>query len=316
MIHAKKIENSTEVITITPSNKLSDIQELLLKQNELKQTLHKSGALLFRNFNINCAEKFKEFAEIFANDLMSDNGEHDSLPAIQGIYTPVSYSPKEKLLWHNENSFNYSWPLVIMFCCVKPANIGGETPVVDSRKVLKNLDPAIVKEFSRKGIMYVRTYGFGRAWQEIYQTNSRAEMELKCQQQNIQIEWLNDDQLITTQIRPAIVKHPLSDEYSWFNQVQHWHAACLKPEVRESLLKMFSPDRLPRNCYFGDGSIISEDIVQHILDVYQNLEVSFSWEAGDVMVLDNVLFAHARNAYSGERKLLVTMGRYSNFAST
>ena len=114
-------------------------------------------------------------------------------------------------------------------------------------------------------------------------------------------------------MRPAIVQHPITGEESWFTQAQHWHPYCLKPGIRESLLSLLSEDTLPRNCHFGDGSKISDQVMQHILDTYEQAEVSFPWEKGDVMVVDNVLYAHARNPYQGERKLFVTMGEPAVF---
>lgn len=321
-INPQEIEADLEslggIIKISPIDGFSDIQDFSLRSSELENMLHKYGALLFRGFSIDSPDKFKKVAISFAEDLMSDNGEHNPLSTTDGVYTPVSYSPKEKLLWHNENSFNHTWPMMIMFGALKPADTGGETPVVDSRKVLAALAPEIVAEFSQKGIMYTRThgFGFGRSWQETYRTENISEMEKKCKEHNIQAEWFGQDQVVTKQVRPAIVKHPVTGEFSWFNQAQHWHPSCLKAEVQDSLKKIFPPDKLPRNCYFGDGSLISDDIMQHICDVYQRLEISFAWEKGDVMVLDNVLFAHARNAYSGERKLLVTMGKHAAFSGS
>ena len=41
--------------------------------------------------------------------------------------------------------------------------------------------------------------------------------------------------------------------------------------------------------------------VNAFLDAYEQAEISFPWEQGDVMVVDNVLYAHARNSYEGER---------------
>jgi hypothetical protein len=48
--------------------------------------------------------------------------------------------------------------------------------------------------------------------------------------------------------------------------------------------------------------------MSEVLRVYAGLEVSFPWEAGDVLMVDNLLAAHGRNRFEGERKLLVTMG--------
>ena len=78
--------------------------------------------------------------------------------------------------------------------------------------------------------------------------------------------------------------------------------------TRESLLSVCGPDRLPRNCFYGDGSQIADEVVAKISQTYQNLETSFPWQRGDLLLLDNMLTAHARNPYVGERRILVGMG--------
>jgi hypothetical protein len=65
---------------------------------------------------------------------------------------------------------------------------------------------------------------------------------------------------------------------------------------------------LPRNCYYGDGSLIEDSVMEEIGRVYAALEVSFPWHQGDILLLDNMLTAHARNPFSGLRKIYVSMG--------
>lgn len=292
-----------------------DVCSLLEDASRLSKLLYEQGALLFRDFNVHTSKHFKAIANMFAQDLMSDNGEHNPIDDSNGVFTPVSYSAKEKLLWHNENSFNKTWPLMIIFGAHVPAIVGGETPIVNSHDMLDALDPAVVEEFQQKGVMYVRTHGFGvgRSWQETFRVNTKIELEQKCHELDVVLEWHGSDKLVTRQVRPAIVEHPITGVMSWFNQAQHWHPACLQESVRNYLLKLFGAQLLPRQCYFGDGSVISDETIQHILDVYGKLEVSFPWRSGDVMVLDNVLYAHARNPYEGERMLFVTMGHHHSF---
>jgi alpha-ketoglutarate-dependent taurine dioxygenase len=311
----KKTIKPHGIDTIFPGEIAADLNDLAYQGDKLRARLHQNGVILFRGFHVHTPEEFKQLANIFTNNLMADNGEHNPLPGAGGVYTPVAYSAKEKLLWHNENSFNQTWPLMIMFGAAIVAKKGGQTPISDSRKILTLIDKEVRDEFSRKGVMYVRTHGFGlgRSWQETHRINDKLALEKQLNKDGIYFEWRDDDKLITRQIRPAIVNHPITGDSAWFTQAQHWHPYCLSPGVRDTLLSFLSEDTLPRNCHFGDGSKISDAVMQHILDAYEQSEIAFNWEQGDVMVVDNVLFAHARNAYEGERKLFVTMGERSAF---
>jgi hypothetical protein len=37
--------------------------------------------------------------------------------------------------------------------------------------------------------------------------------------------------------------------------------------------------------------------------------MSFPWQAGSAVLIDNLLMAHGRNPYTGPRKILVAMGQ-------
>ena len=281
----------------------------------IKKELFSYGALLFRNFGGVGVEGFEHFGRIVCSELFRDNGEHSRSSVAEGIYTPVFYAPEKKLLWHNENSFNLEWPAKVMFVCITPAQEGGETPIVDSRKVYDAIHPDVRREFIRKQVMYVRTYhqGLGLDWRTIFRTSSQNVVEESCRNAGMEYRWVSPGVLQTRCVRPSAVAHPDSGEMSWFNQALHWHSSCLDPEVRKSLLAMFPDEALPRNCFFGDGSRIEDAVIDHLRDVYQGLESSFRWQRGDVMLLDNILVAHARNAFVGERKLLVAMGEMMSY---
>ncbi|GHO79995.1 hypothetical protein KSD_77660 [Ktedonobacter sp. SOSP1-85] len=282
----------------------------------LEQELSTYGALLLRDFQVPTPDDFERFASLICPVLFSENGEHVPAPEVGkgNLYTPVFYAPEKKLLWHNENSFNAEWPKNILFYCAKPADQGGETPIADSRKVFQLIEPAIRETFLQKEIMYVRNYaeGLGLPWQKVFRTTERAEVEAQCRKNNIEFEWKDGDQLRTRQVRPAIIKHPQTRELVWWNQAPHWHPACLDEEVRETLLSVFEPEDLPRNCLYGDGSVIEDEVMGAINQAYQKVEVSFPWQQGDILLLDNMLMAHARNPFQGKRKIYVSMGNMLN----
>ncbi|HLP88082.1 MAG TPA: TauD/TfdA family dioxygenase [Nostocaceae cyanobacterium] len=317
LITTTNLSNSdTLPLVIKPNTEHIDLINWLENNQEyITNSLLKYGAILFRGFNIDTPSAFEKFGLAVCSELFNENGEHPRETVSGKVYTPVFYPADRKLLWHNENSFNYHFPLKIMFGCRQPAQQGGETPIVDSRQVFQSIPTKIKQHFLEKQIMYVRNYGdgLGLDWPTVFQTENPAEVEKYCQKNSIHFEWKPGGRLRTRSIRPAVIKHPQTEELSWFNQAQHWHPACLDPITRETLMASFSPADLPRNCYYGDGSIIEDGIMQEICQVYQQLEIVFPWLKGDVLLLDNILAAHARNSFTGERKLLVAMGEMTSY---
>ncbi|GAB1544229.1 TauD/TfdA family dioxygenase [Scytonema sp. NUACC21] len=317
MVYTDSLQlQQTFPIVIQPSENSPDIVDWIEENQQfISQMLNQYGAILWRGFNLSTAIAFERACLKLSADLFHDNGEHPRENISSNVYTPVFYPREKKLLWHNENSFNYHWPRKIFFGCSQPAQQGGETPIVDSRKVFELLDPKIREKFIEKKVMYLRNYnsGVGLDWQKVFQTTDKAKVENICRNSFINYEWKDDGGLRTRSVRPAVVKHPQTHELTWFAQPQHWHISCLDMEVQEALMLSFREEDLPRNCYYGDGSPIEESVMEEICAIYQELEISFSWQTGDLLMLDNLLTAHARNPYIGERKLLVAMGELMSF---
>jgi hypothetical protein len=194
----------------------------------------------------------------------------------------------------------------ILFFCFQPSAVRGETPIADSRKVLSFLSRPTIEKFESKGIMYVRNIvqGIGLSWQEVYQTENKSEVEDYCIKNNIGFEWISDEHLRISWKRPAIQKHPVSGEEVWFNHGYFYSPYNLDPTMYEVLSK---EGNLPFCTYYGDGTSIELDVVKAIADAYDKAKISFSWIKGDLLLLDNMLMAHGRNSYEGERKILVAM---------
>ncbi len=64
---------------------------------------------------------------------------------------------------------------------------------------------------------------------------------------------------------------------------------------------------LPRNVYHGDGTPLEVEDLDCIRAVYDDLKFHFDWLQGDIVLLDNMIYTHGRQPYSGERKILVGM---------
>ncbi|MDZ8262378.1 condensation domain-containing protein [Nostoc sp. ChiQUE01b] len=288
-----------------------DLIDWVQSNREFIETeLLKHGAILLRGFNLDSVSTFENLAQAICPSLFGEYGDLPRVGISNKVYGSTPYPPDQAILFHNESSHMHCWPLKIWFFCIQPAKLGGETPIVDCRKVYQLLDPKLRARFEQKQLMYIRNYteGLDVSWQDFFHTTDKTVVENYCCQAGIDFEWLSGNGLVTRKVRPAVSKHPKTGELVFFNQVQLHHISCLESSIRESLLLMFGEEKLPRNVYYGDGSAIEDSVMKEIGTVYQQATISFPWQKGDVLMLDNMLTAHGRNPYEGSRKILVAMG--------
>lgn len=70
---------------------------------------------------------------------------------------------------------------------------------------------------------------------------------------------------------------------------------------------MVKEEDLPRNVYYGDGSRIDDAVMAEIGALYREFASSFPWQEHDVLMINNMLVAHSRNPFVGERKIVVAL---------
>lgn len=273
-------------------------------------TLGTSGGVLFRNFKVPTPLDFKRFAASFGMPLGTyEFGSTPRSKVFTGVYSSTEYPAHQSIPLHNEQSYTRQWPSRIWFHCMTPSQSGGETPIADSRQVYQAIDPDIREEFIAKGLLYVRNYSSALdiPWQQVFNTDERSKVEQYCQSQGIDWCWSKSGELSTRQLCQAAIRHPVSQEWVWFNQAHLFHISAMAQDLRQTLIEAVGQAQLPRNVYFGDGTPIPDATLDAIRAVYANTSVAFPWQAGDVLMLDNLLVAHGRNPFSGDRKVIVAM---------
>jgi alpha-ketoglutarate-dependent taurine dioxygenase len=297
-------------LVVRPKEKIS-LQAVSAQLRGLAEThlLH-CGGLLFRGFDVAGVEAFQQFAAGFGHPLLSY--EFASTPRTQvteGIYTSTEYPPHQAIPLHNEQSYTRDWPMKIWFFCAVAAQSGGATPIADSRKIYRAIAPEIRDRFIERGLMYVRNYGSGLdvPWTQVFNTDDRAVVEQYCRMHDIICEWKADGELRTRQLCQAVARHPRTHDRVWFNQAHLFHISALEPALRETLLDVVAEEDLPRNVYYGDGKPIEDALLDEIRAVLDDHKVTFPWQQGDVLMLDNMLTAHAREPFKGPRRVVVAM---------
>ena len=297
------------MITPPPSGQsLLDAREPL--EERIEAALASVGGVLLRGFEVPSVDAFREFAASFGQPLLSyDFGSTPRTAVGGGVYTSTEYPAHQHIPLHSEQAYTREWAMKIWFHCVTAAENGGETPIADTRAVYRDMPESIRERFA-PGILYVRNYGdFDVPWQQVFNTEDRATVEAYCRRTGIQWQWQDDGGLRTRQLCQGIERHPHTGDTVWFNQAHLFHISSQPPEVRETLEELLGIDNLPRNVYYADGRPIADSVVAEIREVLARQSVIFPWRAGDVLMLDNMLAAHGRTPFAGQRKVVVAMAQ-------
>ena len=309
------VEGKTLPLLIQAANVKNTGEWLAENKDELTRLLHRHGALLFRGFGVLGAEAFEQFiVGASSSDWVEYREAATPRSHISGnVYTATDYHPDHRIYLHNENSHVMTWPGRLFFHCEVPPETGGATPIADCRKVYSGIDPAVRRRFLDEGWRYVRSFGFGLGfpWRKAFGVDTREELSRYCADNFMKADWIDSDKLRITYRRWAALKHPDTEDDTWFNHGLFYNVWNLTGSQKE-FVKALGAERMPYNTYYGSGEPIATDVLQHLDEVYQGEQVRFSWQEGDVMMVDNMLAAHGRESYTGQRSVLVGMTGLTN----
>ena len=279
-------------------------------RDALRAVVAEHGSVLVRGLGLRDAD---DIAAVFARltpDLMAETEAFAPRHAYSdGVYSSTKWPSNQPMCMHHELSYVLEPPRLMLFACLRAPTHGGATAVADSPTVLDALPPDLVQRFQRDGWLLTRTFTdeIGASVEEAFGAGDRAAVESYCRAHAIEFEWQPDGGLRTRQRRSAVVRHPVAGRRCWFNQIAFLNEWTLAPEVREYLVDIYGPDGLPFNTRFGNGDPIGEDVVALLNDIYEATTAREPWQAGDLMLVDNVRTAHSREPFEGTREVLVAM---------
>lgn len=176
--------------------------------------------------------------------------------------------------------------------------------------MLRSLPAALVERMRACGWVLTRTYSetLSVAWQSAFGATAREEVEAYCAENAIACAWDEEGTLRTSQVRPGIVRHPQTGDEVWFNHMAFWNRFSLDEELREVLLDELGPEGLPFDTGLGDGVPLTEADLAAVNAAYERATVRRAWQPGDLLIVDNVLTAHGRDPFRGDRRIVVAMG--------
>jgi alpha-ketoglutarate-dependent taurine dioxygenase len=292
----------------------------------LRQRLSVHGGLLFRGFPLTGADDFAEVVALLATGpSVNYIGGDSPRNKIKGaVYTSTEAPAAVKIPLHNELSFVRDFPKHIFFYCDVPPAHGGETILGDARRIHAALNAEVRARFAEKQLRYVSNY-YGhswlmrlvnslqpshKSWREVFETTDAKQVEALCRSHDFTYAWHDDNWIRISQTRPAEISHPETGERVWFSQA---HLYDFNPRLLGSwrwvgAKLLYAPRHMRlHEVFHADGSRIARADLYHIMDVLDAQTVSFPWQRGDVLMLDNVLSMHGRATFTGKRRILAAL---------
>ncbi|MEE6259643.1 TauD/TfdA family dioxygenase [Plantactinospora sonchi] len=277
---------------------------------KVDELLVNEKALVFRGFGITEQTLDPVLDLALPNRLAYVHGNTPRTKVGDNVYTSTEYPAEFTISMHNELSYAHTWPARLMFFCQLAATTGGATPVVDGARWLAALDPQVRAAFA-DGVCYRQNLhggrGFGKSWQDTFETNRRDEVESFLAPTGATWEWRSDGSLRISQLRPSTIRHPVTGVEVWFNQSDQWHPASLGEDTASALAQILPEDELPQYVTFADGTPIPPEYVIQVRDRGLEVAVNVDWRSGDLLLIDNILVGHGRRPFTGARRVLVAM---------
>ncbi|CAN5419808.1 TauD/TfdA family dioxygenase [soil metagenome] len=305
----------------------------------ISEKILEHGAILFRGFEVEGPQQFENVAQGVDPDLKNNYlGTSPRNAVSKYVFSASELPPYYPIMQHCEMSFLPNPPRKLFFYCHIEPEANGETPIVDFRKVYKNLDPKIREEFERKGIKNIRNYNGPAAkakfdlwklkrWDEMFLTTDKKAVEAECAKNGLEYHWKDDDRLTLINDQEATKKHPITGETVWYNHLQVFHESVAAMEygyiakrqkdlraqwfnlvtsAMSAVKKLTTKDGdQAMNCTFRDGTPIPVAYVKHVEEVIWKNMVIFPWRKGDVLAIDNYSTSHGRLPYKGPREIQV-----------
>lgn len=328
-------------LTFSPSQAQTPVSEIVSELRHLSETgqirtlLNAHGAIYFQDLGLKNAEEFSKFAHAFGYVPHEDIGNPVRRTVLAKNVATANEGPNTQPVYpHNEFALSPHFPAYIFFYCDSAPDSGGETPINNSvilYRQLKEKHPDFIKEVEEKGVKYqlfyvnssrdqtaspgnsvLQAYG-----QHVLDTDSTETARQKIEKEVQRLptaQWVWENQssenplgdLRVWQHLPAVRNHPHTGQPAFFNNtvsrfLNAVDAGTLQPP------HINKDGRYQPPAFYGDGSLIPREYYDSAVEIIKRTRSLVSWKKGNVLLLDNYAVQHAREPWTGERKLLASL---------
>ncbi|KAF2711035.1 Clavaminate synthase-like protein, partial [Pleomassaria siparia CBS 279.74] len=307
----------------------------LTSTGSIRNLLTKHGAIYFQDLGLANASEFSDFAHAFSWTPHEDIGNPVRRTVLAKNVATANEGPNTQPVYpHNEFGLSPHYPAYVFFFCISAPDSGGETPINNSiilYQRLKAKHPEFIHAIEEKGVKYqlffvntsrTQTESAGNSVLQAYgqqvldtddTTTARTKIEKEIRRlPTAQWVWENQSEanplgdLRLWQHLPAVRNHPITSEPAFFNNVVSRFLNAIDastldpPHLNER--KQYQPP-----AFYGDGSLIPRVYLESAVEIIKETRSLVTWKKGDVLLLDNLAVQHAREPWTGHRKLLASL---------
>ncbi|NNE58993.1 MAG: SyrP protein [Hellea sp.] len=268
------------------------------------------GAVLFRDFNVDTAEKLDAVVESYGEPGFTYEKSLSNAVRINltpRVFTANEAPPDVSIFLHHEMAQTPLYPSKLFFGCLHAPEIGGATPICRSDWVLDRLkleQPELVQALRAKGVTYTNIMpsepdpqsGQGRSWKDTFGVARKKQVEATLAEMGYKWQWQEDDSLLVQTPRLDAIRGLGNGEESFFNQLiaafRGWKDTRNDPS---------------KSVRYGDGSAIDVAALTRAIEIADELTYDQNWQTGDVVLIDNFRVMHGRRPYTGKRKIVASL---------
>ncbi|MFJ9712429.1 TauD/TfdA family dioxygenase [Streptomyces sp. NPDC101234] len=274
----------------------------------VRELLEPSGAVVVRGAGVDGADALAELADglgLAALDQLEPFAARQ--PLGRGVWSQPAWPGTSPMCMHHELGWQRQPPPFLLVACLRTADSGGATGVADGRAVLPLLPDRMTERAGRNGWTLVRRYTgglIGMSWQDAFPGLDAAAVEAYAAAEGVELTW-DDRGLVTRRTRPAIRSTAPDGPLAWSNLLAFCSEWTMDPPVRDYLVTALGRPGLPFETCYGDGEPFTKADVDTVNAAYDRAAARIHWQAGDVLLLDNIRTAHSMEPATGDRRTAV-----------
>lgn len=278
--------------------------------NPIRQSLQTQGYTLIRNphhtlhdlmalseawahafLSVNSPESFEQEDSISPRQIIGSHLGRTPLPGYDSIFLSTTSGSTFPLPLHGELYYQSSSPPeALFFYCETPPTEAGQTLVCNGFTLFDALPSWLQTRLTEQNISYTR-YSAKELWQSDYATQDADALLQFLSQRNIHGEINAQGELKTVFTTSAVPR--VKGNHCFINNLMPF-----------ALREYQEPEATRSRVSFENGEAISIDMLNTIMEIAEQHQVGISWQAGDILILDNRCFMHGRNRLSGGPRTL------------